>query len=292
MSAWPDLAANDMSIALGKIGIWRRRGELTPGLAVTLERLGYGTIWLGAAAGDLRLAEALLDATSRITVATGIVNLWANDAATVASAYHRVIGRYPERFLLGVGVGHPEFNQRYQRPYAALVSYLDELDKAHVPASGRVLAALGPKVLALAAGRAAGAHPYLVTPEHTGQARELLGAGPLLAPEQKVVLEPDPERARAIARPGVRDPYLGLSNYVASLRRLGWTDADLTGGGSDRLVDALAPHGDAATIAGHVTAHLQAGADHVAVQVLGPDPLPGYQAIAAQLGLPAPSASR
>jgi probable F420-dependent oxidoreductase len=179
-----------------------------------------------------------------------------------------------------------------QQPYTALVSYLDELDKARVPASGRVLAALGPKVLGLAAARAAGAHPYLVTPEHTRQARELLGSGPLLATEQKIVLETDPERARAIARPGVRDPYLGLSNYVASLRRLGWTDADLTGGGSDRLIDALAPHGDAAAIAGHLTAHLQAGADHVAVQVLGPDPIPAYRALSAQLGLVDGSVSR
>ncbi|HEX6524181.1 MAG TPA: LLM class F420-dependent oxidoreductase [Streptosporangiaceae bacterium] len=274
-----------MSIALGRIGVWRRQREFTPDLAVTLERLGYGTIWLGAATGDLRLAEALLDATSRITVATGIVNLWADDAPTVAAAYQRVIARHPERFLLGVGVSHPEFNQRYQQPYAALVSYLDELDKTRVLSSGRVLAALGPKVLALAGRRAAGAHPYLVTPEHTRQARELLGSGPLLAPEQKVVLETDPGRARAIARPGVRDPYLGLSNYVASLRRLGWTDADLAGGGSDRLIDALAPHGDAEKIAGHVTAHLEAGADHVAVQVLGPDPMPAYQALSAQLGL-------
>lgn len=281
-----------MSIALGRIGVWRRQREVTPDLAVELERLGYDTIWLGAAAGDLRLAEELLDATSRITVATGIVNIWADEAATVAAAYQRVIARHPERFMLGIGVSHPEFNQRYQRPYAALVSYLDELDQARVPASGRMLAALGPKVLTLAADRAAGAHPYLVTPEHTRQARELLGSGPLLAPEQKVVLETDPERARAIARPGVSDPYLGLSNYVASLRRLGWTDADLADGGSDRLVDALAPHGDAAAIAGHVTAHLQAGADHVAVQALGPDPIPAYRALSAQLGLAGGSASQ
>ncbi|MBV9447833.1 MAG: LLM class F420-dependent oxidoreductase [Streptosporangiaceae bacterium] len=276
-----------MSIALGRIGIWRRQPDLTPDLAAELERLGYGAIWIGGASGDLRLAEVLLDATSQITVATGIVNIWANDATAVADAYHRVTARHPERFLLGVGVSHPEFNERYQQPYAALVSYLEELDRARVPASGRVLAALGPKVLALAAERAAGAHPYLVTPGYTRRARELLGPGPLLAPEQKVLLESDPERARAIARPAVRDPYLRLTNYVANLRRLGWTDADLADGGSDRLIDALSPHGDAATLAGHVTAHLEAGADHVPVQVLGPDPMPAYQALSARLGLTA-----
>lgn len=274
-----------MSIELGKIGVWRGQPDLTPELAVELERLGYGAIWIGAATGDLRLAEALLDATSRITVATGIVNVWASGAATVAAAYHRVIARHPDRFVLGLGIGHPERNQEYQKPYAKLVGYLDELDAAGVPASGRMLAALGPKVLALSAARAAGAHPYLVTPEHTRQARDLLGPGPLLTPEQKVVLELDPVRARGIARPTIRTPYLDMVNYVANLRRLGWTDADLADGGSDELVDALAVHGDAETIARGVTAHLDAGADHVAIQVLGHDPLPAYRALSAQLAL-------
>ncbi len=171
-------------------------------------------------------------------------------------------------------------------PPTKLVSYLDELDKLEVPAAGRALAALGPRVLRLSAERSAGAHPYLVTPEHTRQARQILGDGPLLAPEQKVVLDTDPERARAIGRPRVREPYLGLTNYLSNLRRLGWTDADFADGGSDALIDALVVHGDAAAIAGGVTAHLDAGADHVAVQVLNDDPLPALRAIAGQLQLP------
>jgi probable F420-dependent oxidoreductase len=270
-----------MGIELGKIGIWRHATGLTPELAGEVEALGYGAIWIGSSPdGDLRLAEQLLDATDHIAVATGIVNVWKDDAATVGASYHRIAARHPGRFLLGLGIGHPEATQEYRQPYATLVSYLDELDDLGVPAEARVLAALGPKVLALAAQRTAGAHPYLVTPEHTREARQVLGAGPLLAPEQKVVLETDPERARAIGRPRVEKPYLGLSNYLASLRRLGWTDADLADGGSDALIDALVLHGDAEAIGRGITAHLDAGADHVAIQVLGPDPLPALRALA------------
>jgi probable F420-dependent oxidoreductase len=263
-----------MGIELGRIGIWRHATGLTPELAAEVEALGYGAIWIGSSpGGDLRLAEELLDATNRIVVATGIVNVWKDDAATVGASYHRIAARHPDRFLLGLGIGHPEATQEYRQPYATLVSYLDELDELGVPAEARILAALGPKVLALAARRTAGAHPYLVTPDHTRQARQLLGVGPLLAPEQKVVLETDPEKARAIGRPRVQKPYLGLSNYLANLRRLGWTDADLADGGSDALIDALVLHGDAEAIGRGITAHLDAGADHVAIQVLGPDPL-------------------
>jgi len=271
----------DMAIELGRIGIWRHATGLTPELAAEVEALGYGAIWIGSSPdGDLRLAEQLLDATDHIAVATGIVNVWKDDAATVGASYHRIAARHPGRFLLGLGIGHPEATQQYRQPYATLVSYLDELDDLGVPAEARVLAALGPKVLELAARRTAGAHPYLVTPDHTREARQLLGAGPLLAPEQKVVLETDPERARAIGRPRVQKPYLGLSNYLANLRRLGWTDADLADGGSDRLIDALVLHGDAQEIGRGITAHLDAGADHVAIQVLGPDPLTALRALA------------
>jgi len=271
----------DMGIELGRIGIWRHATGLTPELAGEIEVLGYGAIWIGSSPdGDLRLAEQLLDATDHIAVATGIVNVWKDDAATVGASYHRIAARHPGRFLLGLGIGHPEATQEYRQPYATLVSYLDELDDLGVPAEARVLAALGPKVLALAAQRTAGAHPYLVTPDHTREARQVLGAGPLLAPEQKVVLETDPERARAIGRPRVEKPYLGLSNYLASLRRLGWTDADLANGGSDRLIDALVLHGDAEAIGRGIAAHLDAGADHVAIQVLGPDPRPALRALA------------
>ncbi len=275
-----------MSIELGKIGIWRHPSGLTAEVAAEVEALGYGAIWVGGSPpGDLGVVENLLDTTDHIAVATGIVNVWKDDAATVGASYHRITARHPGRFLLGLGIGHPEATQEYQQPYAKLVSYLDELDTIKVPAQGRVLAALGPKVLRLSAERAAGAHPYLVTPEHTRQARQILGDGPLLAPEQKVVLETDPERARAIGRPRVEKPYLGLTNYLSNLRRLGWTDADFANGGSDALIDALAVHGDAAAIVRALTAHLEAGADHVAVQVLNPDPLPALRALSAQLEL-------
>ena len=275
-----------MSIGLGRIGVWQHASAFTPEVVAEVEALGYGAIWIGGSpGGDLSVVETILDATGRIAVATGIVNVWKDDAATIGADYHRITARHPDRFLLGLGIGHPEATQAYQHPYAKLVSYLDELDELKVPAEGRALAALGPRVLRLAADRSAGAHPYLVTPEHTRQARQILGPGPLLAPEQKVVLETDPDRARAIGRARVQRPYLGLTNYVSNLRRLGWTDADLGGGGSDALIDALAVHGDAAALGRGVTAHLDAGADHVAVQVLGPDLLPTLRALAGVLGL-------
>jgi probable F420-dependent oxidoreductase len=276
-----------MSIELGKIGIWRHASGLGPEVLAEVEALGYGAIWVGGSPpGDLVAIEDILDATDHIAVATGILNVWKDDAATVGPSYHRVTRKHPGRFLLGLGIGHPEATQEYQKPYAKLVSYLDELDELEVPAAGRALAALGPRVLRLSAERSAGAHPYLITPEHTRQAREILGAGPLLAPEQKVVLDTDPERARAIGRPRVQNPYLGLTNYLSNLRRLGWTDADFADGGSDALIDALVVHGDAQAIARGVTAHLDAGADHVAIQVLNADPLPALREIAGQLQLP------
>jgi probable F420-dependent oxidoreductase len=275
-----------MRIELGRIGIWRHPSGLTLEVVAEVEALGYGAIWIGGSpGGDLSAVENLLEVTDHIVVATGIVNVWKDDAATIGADYHRIAARYPGRFLLGLGIGHPEATTEYRRPYAKLVSYLDELDDIKVPADARVLAALGPRVLALAADRSAGAHPYLVTPEHTRQARQILGAGPLLAPEQKVVLETDPERARAIARPRVQHPYLGMTNYVSNLRRLGWADADFAGGGSDALIDALVVHGDAQALGRGVTAHLDAGADHVAVQVLSSDPLPALRALAGSLGL-------
>ena len=276
----------DMGIELGQIGIWQGAANLTPELAAEVERLGYGSIWIGGSpGGDLGIVEDLLHATDHIAVATGIVNVWKDDAAVIAAAYHRIAARHPDRFLLGIGIGHPEATQEYRQPYATLVSYLDQLDEAGVPKDARALAALGPKVLALSAARSAGAHPYLTTPEHTRWARQLLGAGPLLAPEQKVVLDTDPERARAIARRAVANPYLRLTNYVGNLRRLGWTDADVANDGSDRLIDALVAQGDAASISRGVTAHLEAGADTVTVQALGGDPLSTFRALADHLPL-------
>jgi len=269
-----------MTSELGKIGIWRPGRMLTPQLAQEIEKLGYGAIWVGGSPdGDLGVVETLLDATDHIKVATGVVNIWKDDAATVGASYHRIEDRHPSRFLLGVGIGHPEATQQYRKPYDKIVEYLDQLDAAGVPVSRRVLAALGPKVLRLAAQRAAGAHPYLTTPEHTRQARQVLGEGVLLAPEQKVVLNTDPRQARAIGRRAVENPYLHLVNYRKNLLRLGWDESDLDKGGSDRLIDALVLHGDAGTIARGITAHLDAGADHVCIQALDPDPLPTYQAV-------------
>ena len=282
-----------MTVDLGRIGLWARPDQLTPRLAKEVEALGYGAVWIGGSPpGDLFGPQELLDATERLAVATGIVNMWTAPATEVAASYHRVAAAHPGRFLLGVGIGHPEATAEYRSPYDTIVDYLDVLDAEGVPVEDRVLAALGPKVLALAAERSAGAHPYLTTPAHTRSAREVLGDGPLLAPEQKAVLSTDPAGARALGRPAVDRPYLHLRNYRANLRRLGYTDADMADGGSDALIDALVVRGDAAAVAAGLTAHLDAGADHVCVQLLtapGADPLPDLRALAEALALGAPS---
>ncbi len=274
---------------LGQFGVWRHKDRIDGALARRIEDLGYGAIWVGASpTGDLSPVPELLAATDRIVVATGVVNMWATTAADAASAYHRLAADFPDRFLLGVGIGHREATAGYRSPYRTIVDYLDRLDAAGVPASGRVLAALGPRVLRLSAQRTRGAHPYFTTPEHTRFARAELGTGPLLAPEQKIVFDTDAARARAVARPTVAY-YLSRVNYVNNLKRFWWSDEDLADGGSDAVVDALAVHGDAATLAAGLTAHLDAGADHVCAQVLtgpGGDPLPALTAVADKLGLP------
>jgi probable F420-dependent oxidoreductase len=271
---------------LGRIGVWLPAPKATPELAATIERAGYGTLWLGASpAGDLRIVDELLDATDRLSIATGIVNVWKADARTVAASYHRIEGRVPDRFLLGIGVGHPESTSDYTRPYKALTDYLDVLDAEGVAPAQRVVAALGPKVLQLSADRSAGAHPYLTTPQHTADAREQLGAGVLLAPEQGIALDPDPQQARAHARQAL-GYYLRLTNYVSNWRRLGFGDDDFADGGSDALVDALISSGPTATQ--RVRDHLDAGADHVAVQLIGDrntDVAAGLLRIADELGM-------
>jgi probable F420-dependent oxidoreductase len=257
---------------LGRFGAWRRSPDLTARFAVELEGLGYRTLWVGGSPpGDLRLVEELLGATSSLTLATGIVNMWNSDAHDVASSFARLEARHGGRFLLGIGAGHREVTAQYASPYGTLEAYAQTLLDDGVPAPSLVLAALGPKMLRLAADRTAGAHPYLVTPEYTRRAREILGPDVLLAPEHGVVLEADPERARALARPPIASPYLGMTNYRNNLRRLGWTDDDLDNGGSDALIDALAAHGTPEDVARRLTEHLDAGADHVAVQVIGAD---------------------
>jgi probable F420-dependent oxidoreductase len=274
---------------LGRFGVWRPFSQATPDMAIELERLGYGAMWLGASPpADLEVVSELLGATATLVVATGIVNMWGSDPDTVAASFARIEAAHPGRFLLGVGIGHPEATKEYANPYDAAVGYLDTLLAAGVPGDDMVLAALGRKMLRLAADRTAGAHPYLVPVGYTRHAREILGPGPLLATEHKAVLETDPRAAREIGRARVVRPYLGLVNYTANLRRLGWTDADLTDGGSDALIDALVAHGRPADVAAQLTEHLSAGADHVCVQLLTPpgaDPLDGYRRLASALAL-------
>ena len=275
---------------LGSYGIWRPVSMVTPPLAAELEELGYGALWLGGSPrGDLGIVDRLLAATSELVVATGIVNIWQADAHEVAASFARIEGRHPGRFLLGIGAGHPEAVQQYARPYDAIAAYLDTLFADGVPGESVVLAALGPKMLRLAAERTAGAHPYLVTPAYAEQARETLGAGPLLAIEHKAVLDADPVAARAVGRPRVHRPYLALVNYTSNLRRLGWTDADLAGEGSDDLIDALVAHGDPDQVAAQLGEYLNFGTDHVCVQLLHAspqaDPVPGYRQLAAALEL-------
>jgi probable F420-dependent oxidoreductase len=253
------------------VGIWVRHSGVSPEAANELERLGYSTIWLGASpAAELDVVDPLLDATERLVVGTSIVNVWTAAAKTAAESFHRLEAKYPGRFVLGIGAGHRENDGDYRKPYQALVDYLDELDQDGVPVQRRALAALGPRVLELARSRTAGALPYLVTPDHTRMARAQLGPDALLVTEQKVVLDDEPERARELGRARV-GPYLRLSNYVANLRRIGFDEHDVTFPGSDRLVDALAVHGDAATVAAGLRAHLAAGANQVVIQVLSED---------------------
>jgi probable F420-dependent oxidoreductase len=284
--------------ALRGIGLWSpqlRNGD--PGevreAAAELDELGYTALWIPGSAGGpvLERARLLLEATVHPVVATGILNLWMHDPADVAEA-HASLGLLGQgRFLLGIGVSHPQLVDRddpgrYRRPLSAMRDYLAALEAqpAPVPRDERVLAALGPKMLDLAREQSAGAHPYFVPPEHTRVARERLGDGPLLAPEQAVVLDTDRARARETAREHV-SRYLTLPNYTNNLLRLGFEEADLRDGGSDRLVDAVVVCGDEAAIGRRVQEHRDAGADHVCLQVLGGDALPREQwrALAAAL---------
>ncbi len=271
---------------LGRFGVWTG-GQVKPEQAVDIEKLGYGAVWVGGSpAAELSFVEPILEQTDILQVATGIVNIWTADAKRVAESYHRIENAYPGRFLLGVGVGHPEHTQEYRKPYDALVEYLDELDAAKVPTSRLVIAALGPKVLKLSAQRSAGAHPYLTTPEHTAHARELLGNSVFLAPEHKVVLTTDAEQAHAVGREMV-GVYLDLSNYVNNWKRLGFTEKDVAKPGSDRLIDAVVAYGTPEDIAKRLNEHIEAGADHVTIQVLGGwgKLLPTLTELAGPLGL-------
>ncbi len=277
---------------LGRFGVWRATPQVTPELAADLERLGYAALWLGGSpAADLAIVDRLFAATRTLAIGTSIVNMWQSDPVVVAHSYARIEAGYPGRFVLGVGAGHREATAEYASPYERLATYVDRLLAAGVPPERLVLAALGPRVLTLAADRTAGAVPYLVPPEHTRRAREILGPDKLLAPEHKVVVDTDPQRGRALGARRVRTPYLGLVNYTSNLRRLGFTDEDLANGGSDRLIDALVAHGSPEQVAAQLTAHLDAGADHVCIQLLteaDADPGPQYADLARALGLRPP----
>ncbi|MDX3227096.1 LLM class F420-dependent oxidoreductase [Streptomyces sp. ME19-01-6] len=270
-----------LATTLGRTGIWTGALRTTDpadhgairDAAAEVDELGYGALWLGGSPAPDQ-AALLLEATSRTTVATGILSIWNHEAAYVAERHAALDAAHGGRFLLGLGVSHGHMVKQYARPYTAMREYLDGLDAAPtpVPASRRVLAALGPKMLGLSRDRAAGAHPYLVTPEFTAEAREILGAGPLLAPDLKVVLEPDLDRARATAR-GYLSFYLSMANYTNNLLRLGFSEDDFRDGGSDHLVSSVFALGDAEAIRRRVDEFLAAGADHLAVQVVTDDPL-------------------
>lgn len=263
---------------IGRLGIWTGRfwsDRAAATLAAQeLERLGYGAIWIPNRAEIFDFAGELLHATERIVVATGIASIWAHTPEQASAAFASLNRAHPNRFLLGLGVSHShlvnrEAAGRYTRPLERMRAYLDALDAAQppVPQVDRVLAALGPRMLELARDRAAGAHPYLVTPDHTRFARDILGTGPLLAPEQAVVLETEATPARNIARKHLA-AYLQAPNYVRNWLRLGFTQDDLAGGGSDRLVDALVAWGSLDTVRDRIEEHFRAGANHVCIQVL------------------------
>lgn len=254
---------------LGRFGSFGR--GVTPQQATEIEALGYGAVWVGGSPpAALSWVEPILQATTTLCVATGIVNIWSAPAQRVAESFHRIEAAYPGRFLLGIGVGHAEMISEYRKPYNALVEYLDRLDDYGVPANRRVVAALGPRVLGLSARRSAGAHPYLTTPEHTARARELIGPSAFLAPEHKVVLTTDLARARTVGRQAL-DMYFNLANYRNNWKRLGFTDDEVSRPGSDRLVDAVVAYGTPDAIVARLNEHLLAGADHVPIQVLTED---------------------
>jgi probable F420-dependent oxidoreductase len=277
------------SIQLGPIGIWTRQFEDQPAAkaqetARELEELGYGALWFGEALGREVLSNAglLLAGTKRIVIATGIANIYARDAVAMAAGQKTLAEAYPNRFLLGLGVSHIPLvekfrGHRYEKPVATMRAYLEAMDQAPYNSvapptkPARVLAALGPKMLELSGKLANGAHPYNTNPEHTAQAREILGLEPYLCPEQAVVLETDPQKARGIGR-AFLGFYLTLPNYANNLLRLGFDEGDFKDGGSNRLIDAIIAWGDLSAIRNRIREHHSAGADHVCIQVLTADP--------------------
>jgi probable F420-dependent oxidoreductase len=280
-------AAREWAKRLGAVGVWTFEAERMPAAAEreyarAIESLGFKVLWIPESLGSKEAfahAGLLLAATKTLVVATGIANIWARDAVAMANGARALVDAYPDRFLLGLGVSHAPTvktrGQSYARPLEYMRRYVDAMDAA--PYTGpkveapRVLAALGPQMLRLSAERSLGAHPYFVPVEHTAVARKELGAGPLLAVEQAVVLSEDAAAARATARRHMKR-YLELDNYANNLRRLGWAESDLAEGGSDKLVDAIVAWGGAGAIKSRTEEHKKRGADHVCLQVLRVDP--------------------
>lgn len=294
-----------MTITIGRIGIFTTACEdlsyaLAQDLASEVEELGYGAVWVPETVGDaLVTATALLAATSKIAVATGITSIWARDPTAMAGAQRRLTHAFPDRFVLGLGVSHGFMvegirRQRFDKPLTRMSSYLDEMDAARYtaalmdrvaddgfaalagaveselpPRPPRVLAALGPRMLALSAEKADGALLYFQTPEHTQLTREAVGPAAFLAPTQMVVLEEDPDSARTAAR-RILSLYSFLPSFIDHFARLGFAVEELSDGGSNRLVDAVFARGDVDAVAKRIEEHLDAGADHVAVQVITP----------------------
>ncbi len=294
-----------MTIDIGRVGIWTSALEAQPAevarhAAQEIESMGYPILWVNETTGrdPFVLSTMLLSSTSRLKLATGIANIYARDALTMAASQKTLSEAFPGRFVLGLGVSSPVLVEKvrkhsYDRPLSYMRSYLDEMDAAPYHAVAptekpvRVLAALGPRMLELAATRADGAHPYLTTPEHTREARTIIGPDVLLAPEQMVVLETDPAAARETARASVSF-YLRAPGYLANLRRMGFSDDDWSDpkAASDRLIDAIVAWGDTDAIARRVREHHEAGADHVCIQVLAPPrelPLAQWRELAAAL---------
>lgn len=295
------------NIDLGTYGIWTATLDMQPaGLAreyaAEVEELGFGTLWIPETVLREVFLEAamLLEGTETLKVATGIANRYARDPMTTNAAMQTLNEAYPGRFLLGLGVSHDHLVSKlrkhdYSKPYSGMVEYLDAMDEALYlapkgePEAQMVLAALGPKMLELAGTRTAGAHTYFVPPEHTASAREIMGAQPLLAVEQMVVLGDDPATARETARAHM-SVYLRAPNYAKNLMRLGFSEEEITtDGGTDRLVDAIVAWGGVDRAVERARAHLEAGADHVCIQVLEPDmaavPHQGWRDLSAALGL-------
>jgi probable F420-dependent oxidoreductase len=282
-------------VELRGVGIWTPYLDALPWARASevvqeVESLGYRAVWIPEAVNREPLVHAtlLLGATNELVVATGVAQIYARDAMTANAGWRTIEEAFPGRFVFGLGVSHKPMIEgarktKYGPPVATMRQYLDDMDAglflATQPTTSprRVLAALGPKMLALAAERADGAHPYHATPEHTRTARAILGPGKLLAVEQAVVLWTDVEEMRRVARDGLAI-YMTLPNYVNNWRRLGFTDDDFADGGSNRFVDAIVAQGDEATITARVQAHFDAGADHVCVQVLGPRGVPPLDA--------------